>query len=463
MNASPANKLPNRHPPRPRLQVEQSILITCLVAVSMILSSIPIAAQEQPPRQEAWKPPFAIQAMPDGLPALASTKQPAVFSINLALPDGTGSMNKGFFMDRNGLALCPLLYLCLKAPLRFDASDGTILAAPKVQAVFPDRRLALVKFAHKPKAWLELADKRPPVGTWVALVSTLRDPAPLTGPVLAYRLGSTRDETTKPSTQFSFAMGRGPALARVFAGGVPLMDDAGRAVGVFAGSQPLSAQTLHFASPLDGLGKVIDAALKKPLDLKIPIPGEHHSYEPVRLDPLWDLADQAEMAGDYALALKRIRTLMTRSPESRTLPVVEWNLNLKHAVDSSNDSLLEAVRRTEPPADADASDRAAYLCRLGEAYCRAGNIAAAMETTRKAFELAPETSDCCGANLAWLHLQRGELAAAESLYRKVIALVPERIDYLEGLQKVLNAKGDWQQADELTPRIYQLEELYRSR
>jgi hypothetical protein len=34
--------------------------------------------------------------------------------------------------------------------------------------------------------------------------------------------------------------------------------------------------------------------------------------------------------------------------------------------------------------------------------------------------------------------------------------------YLEGLQKALNAKGDWRQADKPL-QIYQPEELYRSR
>jgi hypothetical protein len=96
-------------------------------------------------------------------------------------------MNKGFFIDRNGLALCSLVFLCGEAPLRFDASDGKILAAPKVLAVFAEQHLALVKFAYKPKAWLEVSDKRPAAGEWIALVSTLRDPASLTSPVLSWR------------------------------------------------------------------------------------------------------------------------------------------------------------------------------------------------------------------------------------------------------------------------------------
>lgn len=437
-------------------------LATRLAAAAMILSSSMVPAQVQPPRERQEKPPPAIQAMPDGLPALALTKQPAVFSINLVLPDGTGSMNKGFFIDRDGLALCALRYLCLKIPLRFDASDGAILPTPKVQAVFPEQHLALIKFAHQPKAWIELADDRPPVGTWVALISTLRDPAPLTGPILAWRPGSNQ-YALAPAVIFSFAMGRNPSHSRLFANGAPLMNATGRAVGVFKGAQPLSAQTLRFAYPLDGLEKAIAAALKNPLNLKIPLSKAHHSYDSAWLDPLWNLADQAQMAGDNALALQRVRELIARYPANRTLLEIEWDMILRQSPGPSNDLLLEAVRRTEPPEGAGPAARSAYLYRLGQAYFRTGDLAANMEANRKAFELAPDTAHLAGANLASLHLKRGELAVAESLYRKVISIVPERIDYLEGLQKVLNATGDWQKADGLTPLIYQLEDIYRSR
>lgn len=47
--------------------------------------------------------------------------------------------------------------------------------------------------------------------------------------------------------------------------------------------------------------------------------------------------------------------------------------------------------------------------------------------------------------------------------RKVVSIVPERIDYIEGLQKVLSARGDSKELDELMPWIWKLEDLYRSR
>lgn len=436
----------------------------CFLSLLAVIATVvgQSAHAQSPDGKSSENPLLAIQAMPDGLPALAVTKQPAVFSINLVLPDGTGSMNKGFFIDRNGLALCALRYLCLKTPLRFDASDGTILATPKVQAVFPDRHLALIKFAHQPKAWLELADERSPVGTWVSLISTLRDPAPLTGPVLSYHPG-TSQYAPEPSVVFSFAMGRNPSHSRLFANGAPLANATGQAVGIFEGAQPLSAQTLRFAYPLDGLEKAIAAALKNPLNLKIPLSKANQSYDSAWLDPLWNLVDQAQMAGDYAIALQRVRELIGNHPGNRTLLEIEWDLILKQPPGPSNDSLLEAVRRTEPLEGADPAARSAYFYRLGQAYFRIGDLAANMEANRKAFELAPDIAHLAGANLASLHLKRGELAAAESLYRKVIGIVPERIDYLEGLQKVLNAKGEWNKADALTPSIYQLEELYSSR
>jgi uncharacterized protein (DUF2062 family) len=69
--------------------------------------------------------------------------------------------------------------------------------------------------------------------------------------------------------------GRSSALDRIFADGDSLIDDAGKAIAVFAGFEPLTAQTLRFARPLDGIANAIKAALENPLDLPIPIPAKY--------------------------------------------------------------------------------------------------------------------------------------------------------------------------------------------
>ena len=441
-------------------------LSACLVASAMIIPFIQIHAQEPPKRVEEGALLPVIRAMPDGLPELAMKKQAAVFSLGEILPTGDGRMNKGFFIDGNGLALCSLFYLCGEAPLRFDASDGEVLSTPKILAVFAAHHLALVKFAYKPKAWLELSDKRPAAGEWVALISTLRDPSPLTSPVLAWRDNFETKSFPQTFRSFSFATGRGPTLSRVLADGAPLMDDAGKAIGVHAKSDPLASQTLRFARPLDGLAAAIKAALGKQLDLAIPIPRKYHPYDPAVLDPLWRICQQKEAAGYSADSLRPVQMLLAKFPDNRTLQSMEWELMWWSFIQGSpGGPILEAAHRTEPPENAPASERAAYFSRLGRAsYCaRPGNEAVVMDAYRKAFDLDPHTSHPVGATLADMHLRRGEIKEAEALYRKIISFAPERLDYIEGLQKVLTAKGDWKGADDLTSWIYQLEELYQSR
>jgi hypothetical protein len=350
--------------------------------------------------------------------------------------------------------------------LRFDASDGKILAAPKVLAVFAEQHLALVKFAYKPKAWLEVSDKRPTAGEWIALVSTLRDPAPLISPILALRDNFEVKAFPLTFRALGFAAGRSPALDRIFADGAPVMDDAGKAIAVYAGSEPLTAQTLRFARPLDGIANAIKAALENPLDLPIPIPAKYHRYDEVRLDPLSGLLKQKEFPGDHAESLVSIQPLLAKYPGNRTLQIVEWEAKWRSFIQGAppDDSILETVRRTEPPENAPAPERAAYFFRFGRAHLvRPGNEAVSMDAYRKAFDLAPQTPHLAGESLAFLHFQRGELKEAERIYRKIISFVPERIDYIEGLQKVLTAKGDFKGADDLTPWIWRLEDLYRSR
>ena len=306
------------------------------------------------PEADKVEPEFHIPKIspkPENLAKVAAAKQPAVFSLGLVTPDGGSIMNKGFFLNRDGNALCPLMYLCRDALPRFDASDGTVLGRPKVLATFPDHGLALLKFKYQPKAWLEIAAKRPEVGQWVALVSTLRDPPSPVGPVLSYRAEHSRIRIPRSSTHMSFAVGRSPSLDRIFANGAPLINSEGKAVGMLAGLSPLAAQTLRSALPIDDLGARIAAALKNPGDLPLPIDAKHHSFDAARLSLEWALLDLPDGAGDKKSALERTRKLMKRYPDSRALKLWEWEIMRKQGADAMTaEEFLAATRRSAPPA-----------------------------------------------------------------------------------------------------------------
>ena len=432
---------------------------TLLAAVLLLIPTTHAAAAE---------PEFHIPKVspqPENLAKVAAAKQAAVFSLGLVSPSGESIMNKGFFLNRDGNALCPLMYLCRDVLPRFDASDGTVLDRPKVLATFPDHGLALLKFKYQPKAWLEIATKRPDVGQWVALVSTLRDPPSPVGPVLSYRAEHVTDSYPKVATHMSFAVGRSRSLDRVFANGTPLINSEGKAVGMLAGLSPLAAQTLRSALPIDDLGARIAVALKNPGDLPLPIGAKHHAFDAARLSVEWALLDLPDGAGDKESALERTRKLMKRYPDSRALKLWEWEIMRVQGADTMTaEEFLAATQRSAPPQDADDAEKAQYQFRLGTALHRMpGRTDETEAAYRKAFAQAPEVAHLAAANLAGMHLQRGQTKEGEALYRKVAMLVPERIDYIEGLQRAVEDRGDWKSSEELSRWIYQLEEYYRSR
>jgi predicted Zn-dependent protease len=272
------------------------------------------------------------------------------------------------------------------------------------------------------------------------------------------------DAYPKVSTHMSFGVGRSPSLDRIFANGAPLINSEGKAVGMFAGLSPLAAQTLRSALPIDDLGERIAAALKSPGNLPLPVDERHHSFDAARLSVEWALLDLPDGARDRKLALERTRQLMKRYPDSRALKLWEWEIMRLPGADAlTAEEFLAATQRTVPPQNASDVEKAEYQFRLGTALHRMpGRTEETEAAYRKAVELAPEVAHLAAANLAGMLMQRGQTKEGEAIYREVVTRVPERIDYIEALQRAVEARGDWKASDELDQWIYQLEEYYRS-
>jgi tetratricopeptide (TPR) repeat protein len=435
---------------------------TLLASVILLIHTTHAAPEAATVEPEFHIPKVSPQ--PENLAKVAAAKQAAVFSLGFVSPDAGSIMNKGFFLSRDGIALCPLLYLCRDALPRFDASDGTLLGRPKVLATFPDHGLALLKFKYQPKAWLGIASKRPAVGQWVALVSTLRDPPSPLGPVLAHRAAFLMNEYPRFSTHLSFAVGRSPSQNQIFAYGAPLIDSEGKAVGVYAGGSILAAQTLRSALPIDDLEGRIAAAIEKPGDFFLPIGAKHHCFDVVRLSPEWGFICQASGDGNLGLALDRAEKLMGRYPDCRWLRDMAWHMRQQHRDGMTPEEFAVVTRRTVPPQNASDAEKAEYQFRLATAlYEISGAAEEAEKSYRRAAALAPELSHLAAANLAGMLMCSGQTKEAVAIYRKVVTLVPERIDYIEALQNAVEARGDLTTSDKLNEWIYQLEEYYRSR
>lgn len=378
----------------------------------------------------------------------------------------------GFFINEDGLALYPLGPLCGETTpvFRTDESAQAPLKPPVVLEVFPDEALALVKFDHRPQAWLTVTRETPGIGTWVAVVPsgfTGGGPLPVavSGPIVAHRItsGSVTHPPRPSHKQFSIAMGSSPSYAPTLSPGAPIINGRGEVVAAFSGSQPMPGQTLRLANPLAGFPEQIDAAVKKGNRRKLPLPIADSGLDPVIFSDTYLLMRGSAMAGDLEQERSLARKALEEFPDSRVAKAHELGVAAQQVIAGSlnPDELLDLVKRSQPPASASPADQAAYHERLGQVLAHAGRIEEAIAALRKSNELDPWALACMA--LAVIHENRREMEQAEGYWRQATLMNPERITYWDRYQGVLAARKKWKEADAAQDRVYLLEDLYRSR
>ena len=418
-----------------------------------------VGAQEAP----AWA--GMAKTAPAGLLDIAMTKRQALF-ITQQQVDEKWVPFIGFFIDADGLALCSVTPLSWKTGLMFMADDETKLPQPAVLAVFPEQELALVKFAYKPKKWLDLAKMQTPVGAWVAVLTPSFAPNPLVVPILARREISWMSELVPrraPIQKFSFAAGRNPGIEMVFVAGAPLLDARGEVVAVFSGSQPLPGQTLRIASPLEGLPVRIQEAMKKGDRLKLPLSAADMQLDPAALSEEEIGMGIALMHGDHPKGMQLAKALLAKFPDSLFARSEAFGCALQGSdlSEVSGQELVDLAKQfklqeTDPP-----WEKSAYHSRLGEALLRADRLEDAIAALQKSDELWPQNMACM--SLAGIFEKRENLNEAERYWRRTTSLDQERIEYWESLRRVLSARLKTKEESEASDRAYFLEDLYRSR
>ncbi len=440
---------------------------TFLLALLALLA-LPCAVMAKDNTEEpAWA--GTSKTAPAGLLDVALTKRQSLFFTEQEVGEKAFPF-VGFFIAADGLALCPLTPLSWKAGPRFKMNDEneTSLPRPAVLAVFPEQELALVKFTYKPKTWLKLAKEPTPVGTWVAVLPPSFAPDPVVGPILAHREMTSVSPLVPrrpPVKKFSFAAGRSPSIEMVFMRGAPLLDARGDVVAAFDGAQTLSGQTLRAASPLAELRERIQEAVRaKPL--KLPLSAKDLQLDPAALSEeslVIGETGAAFLGGDFAKAMQRAKSLVTKFPDSHYARTVEIGF-AGVGVELGKLSAAELVElakgfkheETDPP-----WERAAYYRRLGEALLRANRADEAIAPLQKADELFPQHMACM--SLAVIFDEKGQLEEAERYWRRATSLDQERIEYWNKLNLILSARLKFKEASEASDRARFLEELYRSR
>jgi len=438
---------------------KSKLLATVLSFVGLLAS--PVGAQEAP----AWA--GMAKTAPAGLLDVALTKRQALF-VTQQQVDGKWVPFIGFFIGADGLALCSLTPLSWKTGPMFRADDEekTQLPQPAVLAVFPDQELALVKFASKPKKWLNLAKEQTPIGTWVAVLSPSFAPNPVLVPIVARRQMSMVAELVPrraPVEKFSFAAGRNPSIEKVFVQGAPLLDARGEVVATFSGSQPLPGQTLRIASPLAGLQEQIQEAVKKGERLKLPLSATDLQMDPAALSEEKIGMGVALMHQDFPKGMQLAKALVAKFPDSLFARTEEFASALTGSDlgEVSGQELVDLAKQFKLQESDPPWEKSAYHCRLGEALLRANRLDDAIASLQKSDELWPQNMACM--SLAGIYERRNQMDEAERYWRRTTSLDQERIEYWSCLGRVLSALLKTKEESEVSDRVNFLEDLYRSR
>jgi hypothetical protein len=163
--------------------------ITSRLLLLAILLPAVVSAQAEPNKQADA-----------ALAKLAAGTRKALIGLNVEHAPNRNQPFLGAFISDDGLALVNLGSLARKQKPTVWIDKGDKMAKLKlgsILAILPELELALVKFDHRPKVWLKIAEKEPKVDETVALVpvpmeGVWRDEIPpVIGPIMVKRRGTS--------------------------------------------------------------------------------------------------------------------------------------------------------------------------------------------------------------------------------------------------------------------------------
>lgn len=437
-------------------------ILRALVAMFFVFGLGPVSSQDE--NALDWA---SIAKIPsDELEAVAEKSRDAIFHVFMMRPGEKRYFQQyeGFFLSEDGFGLCPLFPLCAGFDLGFCAGTypekgGVELPSPMVKAVFPADDLALVKFDFQPRESLSISSEKHRLGEWVAVVSPPMEKDPLFGPILDVRempsasLDWQKQMPEKMSERYSIATRDHFGGSRIFRTGTPVVNDKGKVVASFTGSNAFLGQNYRMAAPLFSIASKIEEAKKGDVEMSIPLAGDQNPYHPARLDSDFEVVGGHLMEMDFDKALEKVAALKERYPESQGVRLLETRCLDKKAR-SGRLTQAEVIKLGEQMAnllidnpvaeDVPVFVRARYHLDLGLSYEVAQDFEKAIEQFELADELFPPTLAC--ANLAYSYVQNGESEKAKPLWRRAAELEPERLEWIERVKAGALDEGNLEEA-----------------
>lgn len=368
------------------------------------------------------------------------------------------TMTCGCFVDESGLAVLDLLAFSGARPAKeFFLTDHTKLGKPVLRLVSRDPAIAIVKFDHKPHAWIEPDAREVKTGLEVALIDPMQESPLLTGPIVARTMAVGANQLV-PAYQPILSIGAGLPLARQQPpmNGAALVDADGRLRGMYSGIRLLGTQTLIYASPVDRWPEAIEKARRSKESIGYPVPQDLTPYDPVSTHPDYLQAIAAFSSQQFAQAIRHVHKALEDHPKSLLLRGLEFDI----AMQSKSGDYLQLAAACKPESDNPALNSRYYLY-LARAHLLAGDSTGAGKAYEQAIQHSPKHEVMSRWEYSRILESEDKLEEALRLRGEAVEHNPENIQMLGSMQTLLERLGKTRQSDQINERIYQLEELYR--
>lgn len=396
---------------------------------------------------------------------LAATKEAA--TLRLDVVDQTrGQPYNGFFISDDGLALIQLFALSQKAKPTVVTANGTRLKLGTILKLFPSHGLALIKFKHRPKSYLEIADKEPAIGESIALVPTdfsERDVIkvgipPVVGPIMAKRSSLNRDFGYRFIKTLSLGSRLTTEQEPHVASGVIAVNRSGALVAVFHSQSGLGTYPLLKLTPVAALADVVSKIDRKGKGLPFPLPKTDVIFDPLYSDHVYNRIAAPGPAGREPEERHRVlKDLLARFPKNHSLKDVALQ-----SYDPEN-PLVDLEDFPEP----DPTDPVAY--RVSVLSCRVfflikkEPVDLAVKTRKAAIALSPKDYPIDRYMLARQYMNLGRFDDAEEMMREIYPFLSDDIEVVDLYRTLLVRARKWEELREVEKRIRELDKTYAYR
>lgn len=397
------------------------------------------------------------------LSELAASKRAAAIRLNVKLPTGQLAPFSGAFISADGLALVDLGSLVRGLTPEIHSADGTRLDFGTILGIFQSPNLALMKFEHRPQAWLRLGQQEPDVEDTVALVlldwEGLIDgkTPPVIGQIMAKRSGLTSNLLlTQFERQMSFGSGFSVNQSNRVDPGCFAIDRAGHVIGFYGGNQVNGSQTLRFLTPVVKLAALIPSTVEAGNAIPFPLPAARNPIDTAFLDFEFRQARMAGQRHDLKTARLKLESLLKRYPDSLMLKIhVSYT-----ALQEAGEPLLQLADFTPDPKDPK-GQRVACLKHRATMHSVEGDEERMMKDIEAAIALSPDDFEEPRYILGTIYLNQKRPVDAERLLREAYAAAPESILIIERLKDALLINKKYDEFGELTKRVGELRKIYR--